>query len=393
MPKFELPTLYSHSKNGKVKQWDISVVERQNGILREQIVIIQTSHGYVNGKKQLAEVEVTEGKNIGKANETVPWNQACFEAESKWKKQIDKGYTEVQLEEVEEGEEQNEGKYHLPMLAKEYLDYLHDIEFPVIVQKKLNGIRGRAGIVDGEFAMWSRKAKLYTVMMERFEAEVVPLLQKLNKKYPNAHLDGEFYCHGIALQTINSGVKKKNEITEKIKYHVYDIAEPTLGQYERDVIRKELLSALPKDSLVVYVRSILCKSDKEVQKELQIARELAYEGVIVRKSTGDDSKYLNRHRSDGLLKLKEFHDKEYRIIGGKEGKGKFKGSVIFRCITEKGQEFDVTPTGTMEERRSWFNELDTFIGKQITVRYQDLSEDGIPTILTGIDAAVVRDFE
>lgn len=393
MSNFTLPTLYSHSKLGKVKQWDISVVERQDGILRQQISVILTSHGYVDGKKQVAEVEVTDGKNIGKANQTTPWAQACAEAESKWKKQIDKGYTEVLLEEVAEGEEQNEGKYPLPMLAKEYLDYLHDIEFPVSVQKKLNGIRGRAGIIDGVFSMWSRKAKLYTVMMERFEKEVIPLLKMLNEKYPNAHLDGEFYCHGVSLQTINSGVKKKNEITEKIKYHVYDIAEPSLTQFERDQIRLELLDGLAEDGLVVYVPLTICDFDEQVQRELVRARELAYEGVIVRKLNGDDSKYLNRHRSDGLLKLKEFHDKEYRIIGGKEGKGKFKGSVIFRCITEDGQEFDVTPTGTMEERRSWFNELDTFIGKQITIRYQDLSEDGIPTILTGIDAAVLRNYE
>lgn len=385
MPSFKLPILYCHSKSGKVKQWEIATVERSDGVS-----LIQSLAGYVDGKKQLAEIEVTEGKNIGKSNETTPWTQACFEAESRWKKQIDKGYTEVLLEEVEEGEEQNEGKYPLPMLAKEYLDYLHDIEFPVGVQKKLNGIRGRSGIIDEQFIMWSRKAKPYPVMMERFKAEVVPLLQNLNKKYPNAHFDGEFYCHGISLQTINSGVKKKNEITEQIKYHIYDIAEPTLEQHERDLIRLELLSKLPVDGLVVCVKSVECANDKEVQIQLASARDLKYEGVIIRRLVGENSKYLNRHRSDGLLKLKEFHDKEYRIIGGKEGKGKFKGSVTFRCITDNGQEFDVTPTGTMEERRTWFKELDSFIGKQITVRYQDLSDDGIPTILTGLDAAVIR---
>src|SRR6478752_5828893 len=99
MGQFKLPTLYCHSKSGKVKQWDISAisgVDRPNGIC-----VIQTIHGYTDGKKQVSEVEVTEGKNIGKANETTPWVQACFETESKWKKQIDKGYTEVQLEEVE----------------------------------------------------------------------------------------------------------------------------------------------------------------------------------------------------------------------------------------------------------------------------------------------------
>jgi DNA ligase-1 len=383
----KLPTLYSHSKSGKVKQWDIQVAKKG------AIAIIRTSAGYTDGKKQEYDVEVLEGKNLDRSNATDAWGQACFEAESKWKKQIDKGYTEIALEAVEEGEEQLEGKYPLPMLAKEYLDYLHDVEFPVLTQKKLNGIRGRSGTVDGKFVMWSRKAKLYTVMMERFEASIVPILKQLNAMYPNAHLDGEFFCHGLALQTINSGVKKANEITERIQYHIYDIAEPSLTQEEREEARIALLANLPKDGIVVCVPSIKCADDKEVQKQLKVAIDQKYEGLIVRKLKGEGSKYLNRHRSNGLLKLKKFHDGEYRIIGGKDGKGKFKGSVIFRCITDDGKEFDVNPTGTMEERRQWFNELDSFIGKQITVRYQDLSNDGIPTILTGIDAAVIRDYE
>lgn len=390
--KIELPTLYSHSKMGKVKQWDICVLKQEN------FSILRVSSGYVDGKKQVFDTEIAEGKNIGRSNATDHWAQACAEAQSKWKKQLDKGYTEVQLEQVAAGEEQNEGKYPLPMLAKEYLDNLADIDFAgkvkVKVQAKLNGIRGRAGIVDGAFAMWSRKAKLYQVMMERFEAVLTPLLNKLNETYPGAHFDGEFYSHGLALQTINSGVKKQNEITEKIKYHIYDVAIPELDQEERDVIRKSILSELPADGLLVCVETIECQSDTEVQAELVRRRAQGYEGVIIRKSHGDDSKYLNRHRSNGLLKLKQFTDREYLIIGGSQGKGKFLGAVIFKCITDDGKEFDVMPTGTMEQRRQWFKELNSFIGKNLTVRYQDLSIDGVPTILTGIDAeAIVRDYE
>lgn len=384
MTQFKLPTLYCHSKSGKVKQWDISAIERDG------ITTIQSMAGYVDGKKQISEIEITDGKNIGRSNETTIWAQCCFESESRWKRKIDSGYTELLLKEVMEGEIQNEGKYPLPMLAKEYLECFHDIEFPVLSQKKLNGIRGRSGIIDGKFSMWSRKAKLYPIMMERFENIIVPILNKLNESYPNAHFDGEFFKHGLSLQTIASGVKAKNDITDKIEYHIYDIAEPELDQAVRDKVRLKLLSILPKDSVVVCVNSIECANDKDVQAQLAEARVQKYEGIIIRKMTGNDSKYLNRHRSDGLLKLKEFHDKEYSIIGGKEGKGRFKGSIIFKCITEDGKEFDVVPTGTMEERRTWFKELDTFIGKQLTVRYQDLSEDGIPTILTGIDAAIIR---
>lgn len=383
--KFVLPTLYCHNKAGKVKQWNIEVIN-------DVVPIIQSSAGLVDGKKQVDKVEVEDGKNIGRANETTPWAQACFEAESKWKKKLDKGYTEEELDEVGKGEGQNEGKYPLPMLAKKYLEELPNIEFPVIAQNKLNGIRCRTGIIDGEFVMWSRASKPMPVVMEKFKAALMPILKMLNAQYPNAHLDGELFCRGIPLQTINSGVKAKNEITDKLEYHIYDIAEPSLEQNIRDEARIALLAGLPKDSIIVCVPSVVCYNDEEVQKELNRAIKEKYEGLIIRLFNGGVSKYLNRHRSDALLKLKKFYDKEYSIIGGKTGKGRYKGAVVFQCITEKGSVFEVTPIGTMEQRRSWYNELDTFIGKQITIRYQEFSKDDIPTILTGLDAAVIREF-
>ena len=57
------PELQGEAQTGKIKMWSIRVVER-NGC-----GVIETTHGYVDGKKQMNEKVISEGKNIGKKND------------------------------------------------------------------------------------------------------------------------------------------------------------------------------------------------------------------------------------------------------------------------------------------------------------------------------------
>jgi DNA ligase-1 len=91
-----------------------------------------------------------------------------------------------------------------------------------------------------------------------------------------------------------------------------------------------------------------------------------------------------------LQKVKRFVDDEFEIIGGKDGSGRESGLIIYRCKTKSGLEFDVRPRGTQESRRDIYKNLDSYIGKHLTVRYQELTDDGIPRIAVGI---AVRDYE
>ena len=92
--------------------------------------------------------------------------------------------------------------------------------------------------------------------------------------------------------------------------------------------------------------------------------------------------------------MKEFQDDEFEIIGGKEGTGTDTGCIIYRCITADGKEFDARPKGTVEDRQQMMIELPDSIGKMLTVRYAEYSDDGIPQHPVGIpEAQVVRDYE
>ena len=74
------PELQGEAQTGKTKMWSIKVTERNTG--SNIVGVIETTHGYIDGKKQVNEKIITEGKNIGKKNETTPLQQAINEARS-----------------------------------------------------------------------------------------------------------------------------------------------------------------------------------------------------------------------------------------------------------------------------------------------------------------------
>ena len=128
-------------------------------------------------------------------------------------------------------------------------------------------------------------------------------------------------------------------------------------------------------------------NEEEIKKYHDQFVSEGYEGVIIRNK---DGKYKIKHRSKDLQKWKYFLDDEYEIIGGKEATGEDAGTIVFGCKTASGDEFDVRPKGSRDTRRRWFNELESIKGCMLTVRYQDLTDDGIPRFPVGIS---IRDYE
>jgi ATP-dependent DNA ligase len=101
--------------------------------------------------------------------------------------------------------------------------------------------------------------------------------------------------------------------------------------------------------------------------------EEGYEGLMLRNKAGP---YKVGFRSKDLQKYKEFQDDEFEVIGFSEGDGVEKGCVIWTCETKKGDSFSVRPRGTHEERRDLYKIAKSMVGKKLTVRFQELTEDG-----------------
>jgi ATP-dependent DNA ligase len=152
------PILFKQGGRGQTQEWVILANDLGDGTA-EYIV----THGQVGGAMQTTSTKVAVGKNIGKKNETTAFEQACLEAESKWKKQQDKGYCESLTD-------LSDAKLYLPMLAKSFKDYGHKIKFPCYVQPKLDGIRCIAHKTQaGQIQLLSRKGKRCGVLSQREE--------------------------------------------------------------------------------------------------------------------------------------------------------------------------------------------------------------------------------
>jgi len=350
--------LYANSSNGKIKVWEIEA----NG----NTMIIR--NGYIDGKMAVQTKEI-KGKSIGRSNETSDNEQCILECKSKWQKKIDEQYTTDKNNIMEYGDQ----KILLPMLALDYHKRKHDIKFPCYVQPKLNGVR--CIYQGGKFI--SRKGKEFTTL-----EHLISELKKLNIDIP----DGEIYIHGMSFQGIIRLLKKyrPNE-TEKLEYWIYDEINDK-GFEDRT---KEIEKAFTKTLIIKLVRvpTILVKTEASIKELHDKWVKAGYEGAIVRNI---DGLYKVKHRSKDLQKFKEFFDAEFEIVGAHEGTGMDTGTVIFEVKNKKGQVFSVRPKGTREERTEWLNDIKNIIGKELTVRYQNLSEDGIPIFPVGI---AIRDYE
>jgi DNA ligase-1 len=370
----KFPKLYGIASTGKIKSWEISVTS-----LEDDKAGIITKHGYEGMKMQESIKEIAVGKNIGKSNETTPFEQACSEAQSSWLKKIDSKYTETMPAEGSK----NAG-LELPMLAHEYLKRGHDIVFPCWAQPKLNGIRNIAKHMGNDsIRNSSRGGKIFNTLNHISESILRSGMLEVGHMF-----DGEIFHPDLTFQEICAAVKREKEVnpnTAKLEYHVYDYPNEDMPFDERTEM---IVASIPHEHKhIKIVETRWINDEKELMTYHKENMERGYEGTMIRNSKGG---YKFKHRSTDLQKYKDFMDQEFEIIGGKEGTGKAKGQCIFRCITEDGKEFDVRCVGSNEVREEQYQNLDFYISKALSVKFQAWSDDGIPIFPVGLG---IRDYE
>lgn len=358
-------TLYGLDTKGDVKVWQISVDEGAEGFL--------IRHGKYGGK-MTEKFTKTTGKNIGRANETTPHTQAVFEAGSRVAKQVDKGYNENL---ADAGQNKN------PMLAHDYRKQGHRIKFGckegVYVQPKLDGVRCLAFLEGDDIILRSRGGKNYPV-----HNHIKEELMTIFKVYPKLILDGELYVHGRYLQEIVSAVKKKNELTPELEFHIFDIYhESDTWEKRRDTL-ETLFIQFDKLNKIVQVLDYPVENENEMKKYHDEFTAKGYEGVMIRNGFGV---YSLNYRSPDLQKYKEFLDEEFKVVDVKEDNEGFGVPV---CITSEGKTFDPTYKATHEERARLLREKHLVIGKMATVKFQAYTKDNVPQFPVTVS---IRDYE
>jgi DNA ligase-1 len=346
----KLNTLYSRATNGKINEY---VVEIENNKFR-------TISGYTDGIKTTSEWKVCAAKSYCTAEE-----QALKEATALHRKKMETGSFE-NISDID-----NE-TYFEPMLAKDWHKEKGKIKFPIFSQPKLDGIR----CIIKKDGMRSRNGKQIISAPHIFEA-----LKPLFEINPDLVFDGELYADKFAndFNAICSLVKKTKpteedlvKSEEQIQYHVYDL--PSFNA--TFVYRYQHLSRMLTNyhSSIVVVKTDQVDNLNDVSGFYEDYINEGYEGQMLRL----DGEYENK-RSKYLLKHKSFIDEEYTILGVEEGIGNktgMVGSFVFESKT--GKRFNSSPKFNWEECTEMWNNRENLIGKSATVKYFNLTPDGVP---------------
>jgi ATP-dependent DNA ligase len=391
------PPLSNTAKSGKAQYWSISVTQNAEGH-----GVISTKYGFVGGAEQTGEKIISEGKNVGKKNETSPFQQAVSEARATWNKKQTGGYAQGAVggagastsvaEDAGIAADRSaviDVDIPLPMLAEKFQQRGKAIVFPCFIQPKFDGTRtvGLCGIPSGKPCLYSRNRKTYPHLEH---------IQAVLRKLPSGLLlDGEVFTKALTFQEIVGLVKKKTLLDEDkpkhalLEFHVYDVVDTTKTCEERLAILTGLFKKSFEGAGTVLK---LCPTEELASKEGLKAKHDEYvaagfEGIMLRNKKG---LYAVGKRSAELQKYKEMMDDEYKIVGFYEGEGTEEGCVVWECVTPEGKTFRCRPKGTQEERRVLFKDGAASIGKMLSVSYQELTTDGIPRFPIG---TAIRDYE
>jgi DNA ligase-1 len=263
-----------------------------------------------------------------------------------------------------------------PMLAIEMEERL--VKFPAFVQPKLDGIRCLIYLHNNQIIFQSRQNKLF----EPF-THLLPDLEKIFKLHPTLILDGELYCHGLGFENVTSMVRRektRHTDVDKINYIVYVCLDVSNDLYidRISTISKCINCQENQIKKVFFIEIINITTMKQIEDAHTYYTKDGYEGIMIR----GNGPYKHG-RSKDLLKYKKFFDSEYEVVGHTEGTGAHAGTAIFICKT-KDKTFNVVMNGTLEKRREMLKNVTDYYGKELTVKYQELSTDGIPRFPIGL---------
>jgi DNA ligase-1 len=365
----KLSTLYKRATTGKITEWTIEIEGNKYRMIT----------GFIDGKKTTSAWTECFGKNVGKANGTTDEQQALAEATAIHRKRMEqKSYENI--------DDIDQESFFSPMLAHDLLKYKKPLVFPLLSQPKLDGIRC---IIKAD-GMWTRKGKPLVSAPHIFED-----LKPFFKSYPKAILDGELYCDKLAndfnklISLARQTKPTAEDLAESKQYlelHVYDFPsyKGTFNERYHALVNHYLAQEFP--STVVLVKTFTVNSKEEMVAKYEQYMEQGYEGQMLRVP---NSKYENK-RTNSLLKDKQFVTEEYTIVGMEEGKGNMSGKVgKLYFLTKEGKKFDAAVNGDWAYLAKLLKAKD-LIGKEATVKYQNLTEEGKPRFGKVI---AIRDYE
>ena len=188
---------------------------------------------------------------------------------------------------------------------------------------------------------------------------------------PYVPLDGELWGGRKRFQRTVSVVRRQDRSDDwrEITYYIFDapaVPEPFEGRLE--AVRQALALLRPAHARLLGHQR--CRDARQLQQELARVEALGGEGLMLRQP---GSRYQSG-RCSFLLKVKNFHDAEGRVVAHLPGAGRHEGRLgALQLELPDGTIFSAG-TGLSDSER----EHPPPVGSIVTFRFQELTNDGTP---------------
>jgi DNA ligase-1 len=243
--------------------------------------------------------------------------------------------------------------------------------------RKLDGVRCLAVVdVEGKCTLYSRMGKEFTTLNKvKYAIEATGII--------NTVFDGEICIidkdGNEDFQSVMKELRRKDHQIENPTFMIFDMIHKTdFDKGKSTEILSERLHTLrsflgprydTKDTLR-YLGQYVITDGRHFDTWAQMATDNNWEGFMLRKDVGYEGK-----RSKNLLKVKKFHDAEYKVVDvdfgpmavvrdGKEAQETMLAQVY---IEHKGYKVKVGSGFSQEQRIKYMDE--SIVGKTITVQY------------------------
>ena len=240
--------------------------------------------------------------------------------------------------------------------------------------RKLDGVRCIIRKEGNKINAFSRAGKEFTTLQN--------VLDDVAKMPGDFVLDGEICIMDESgnedFQGIMKEIKRKDHTIRNPKYIVFDYL--TLEEFDSKKGEQSLSNRISNaidncwgvDNTLSVLEQEKVKDVEHLSELISDADKNGYEGIMLRKDCGYQGK-----RTKNLLKCKQFHDAEYKVIDldfdtnrvivdGKEVEEMMLRNVI---IEHKGNKVSVGSGFSHEEKRYYYENPSKLLNKTITVQY------------------------
>lgn len=251
-----------------------------------------------------------------------------------------------------------------------------------MISHKLDGIRSICVVENNKPKFFTRKGHEILTL-----DNLKPHIEALGVN--NVVFDGELCIvdenGNENFRSIAKEWNRKNHTIENPSYQMFDMLtreEFDAKESQRKLSERlaQLNETIPTDSTNLLVLEQVPLTEDSFAAMQAEFRAKGWEGLIIRK----DCEYKGKRSAD-ILKMKDFHDGEFEVIGVENGTfpvlNKESGVVEYHdglksvYIDYNGSRVDVGSGLTLKERKRYFENPDDLIGKVITVQYFEETEN------------------